>query len=136
MTPARGCDQERSILRHGVNAANDPIGRRGELAHFTPLHFAIHPVQTRAKRLVPTGALDVFRHSDDFERAGGVVEHLSSNRKDGAHNISRLFVTIDKVSRNPVVFKGLKRSTNSVLRREASEFRNRLFARTLLWKLS
>src|SRR5438309_355317 len=125
-----------SQLRHGVNAADDPIGRCGELAHFTPLHFAIHPVETRAKGLVPAGALDVLGHSDDFEGTGGVVVDLSSKRKDGPHNISCLFARVDKVRGNPVVFKGLKRGTKSVLRREAREFRNRLFAGTLAWKLS
>ena len=119
-----------------MNAADNPIGRCGELAHFTSLHFAIHPVETRAKGLVPAGALDVLGHSDDFEGTGGVVVDLSSKRKDGPHNISCLFVRVDKVRGNPVVFKGLKRGTNSVLRREASEFRNRLFARTLAWKPS
>jgi hypothetical protein len=114
-----------------VNAADDPIGRRGQLAHFTPLHFAIHLVQTRAKGLVPAGALDVLGHSDDFEGTGGVVVDLSSKRKDGPHNISCCFVPVDKMRGNPVVFEGLKRGTNSVLRREASEFRNRLIARTL-----
>src|SRR5207302_4404653 len=124
------------ILRHGVNAANDPIRRRRELTHFTTLHLAIHPVETRTKGLVPAGALDVLCHSDDFEGAGRVVVDLSSKRKDGPHNISCLFVRVDKERGNPVVFKGLKRGTNSVLRRKASEFRNRLFARTLAWKPS
>ena len=114
-----------------MNAANDPIRRCGELAHFTPLHFAIHPVETRAKGLIPAGALDVLRHSNQFERTGGVVVDLSSRWKDGPHNISRFFVRVDKVRGNPVVFKGLKRGTNSVFRCQASKFRNRVFARTL-----
>ena len=119
-----------------MNAANDPIRRCGALAHFTPLHFAIHPVETRAKGLVLAGSLDVLGHSDDFEGTGGVVVDLSSRRKDRAHNFSRLFLCVDKVRGNPVVFESLKRATDSVLRREASEFRNRLFARTVAWKLS
>jgi hypothetical protein len=119
-----------------VNAADDPIGRCGELTHFAPLHFAIHPVETWAKGLVPAGALDVLGHSDDFERTRSVVVHLGSKRKDGPHNLSRCFLRVDKVRGNPIVFKGLERGTNTVLRREASEFRNRLIARTIRWKLS
>jgi hypothetical protein len=119
-----------------VNAADDPIGRRGEPAHFTRLHLAIHPVETRAKGLVAARALDVLGHSDDFEGTGGVVVDLNSKRQDGPHNISCCFVRVDKVRGNPVVFEGLKRGTNLVLRREASEFRNRRFARTLAWRHS
>jgi hypothetical protein len=119
-----------------VNATDDPIRRRGELAHFAPLHLAIHPVEAWAKGLVPARALDVLGRSDDFERTGSVVVHLGSKRKDGPHNLSRCFVRVDKVRRNPIVFKGLKRGANTVLRREASEFRNRLIARTIRWKLS
>ena len=114
-----------------MNAANDPIRRRRELTHFTTLHLAIHPVETRTKGLVPAGALDVLCHSDDFEGAGRVVVDLSSRRKDRAHNISRLFLRVDKMRANPVAFKRLERGTNSVLRCQASKFRNRVFARTL-----
>ena len=70
-------------------------------------------------------------HSDDFEGTRGVVVDLSSKGKNGPHHISRVFVCVDKVRGNPVALKGLERGTNSMLRREASEFRNRLFARTL-----
>src|SRR6266571_4106101 len=114
-----------------MNAADDPIGRCGELAHFTPLHFAIHLIETRAKGLVPAGALDVLRHSNQFERTGGVVVDLSSKWKDGPHNISRFSVRVHKVRGNPVAFKSLERGANSVLRRQASEFLNRLIARAL-----
>ena len=113
-----------------MNAADDPIGRRGKLTHFTPLHLAIHLVETRAQGLVPTGALDVFGHSDDFECAGRVVVDLSSTRQDGLHNISCLLFRLDKVRKDPVAFKRLERGPNAVLRREASELRNRLFGRT------
>jgi len=93
--------------------------------------LAIHLVETRAKGLVTTGALDVLRHSDDFEGTRGVVVDLSSRRKDRAHNISRLFLCVDKVRANPVAFKRLECGTNSVLRCQASELCNRVFARTL-----
>jgi len=93
--------------------------------------LAIHLIETRAKGLVPTGALDVLRHSDDFEGTRGVVVDLSSRRKDRAHNISRLFLCVDKMRANPVAFKRLECGTNSVLRCQASKFGNRVFARTL-----
>jgi hypothetical protein len=96
--------------------------------------LAIHPVETRTKGLVPAGALDVLGQSNHFEGTGGVVVDLSSRWKDGAHNISRQFLRVDKVGANPVLFKGLERGTNSVLRRQASKFHNRLFARAISWK--
>ena len=114
-----------------MNAADDPIGRRGKLTQFTPLHLAIHPIETRAQGLVAAGALDVLGHSDDFECAGRVVVDLSSNRKDGLHSTSRLLFRVDKVRGDPVAFKRLERGTNAVFRREASEFRNGLFGRAL-----
>jgi hypothetical protein len=47
-------------------------------------------------------ALDVLGHSDDFEGTGCVVLDLSSRWKDGARNISRLFLRVVRVRANPV----------------------------------
>ena len=89
-----------------MDAPDDPIGRSGQLAHLTALHFAIHLVETGAKRLIPSGSLDVFGDADDFERAGGVVVDLGSHREDGLHSRSRLFGGVDHSASDSVAFEG------------------------------
>src|SRR5207237_9803346 len=46
LAPAGRRNQKRALLRHGVDASDDPIGCRGELTHLTPLHLAIHLIKT------------------------------------------------------------------------------------------
>src|ERR1700682_5681654 len=57
LAPAGRRNQQRALPRHRVDAAHDPIGRRGELTHLTALHLAVHLIQTRAKRLIQPGSL-------------------------------------------------------------------------------
>src|ERR1700680_3153203 len=39
LAPAGRRDEKRALLRYGVDAADDPIRRGGELTHLTALHF-------------------------------------------------------------------------------------------------
>src|SRR5262249_23023182 len=88
-------DQQSSFLRDSVHAADDPVGRGGELTHLPALHFAIHLVETWAQRLIQPGPLDVFGDANDLERAGGVVIDLSAHREGGPHRSSCLFAGVN-----------------------------------------
>ena len=88
-----------------MSAPDDPIGRSGQLPHLAALHFAIHLVETRAKRLVLSRTLDVLRDADDFERAGGVVVDLGSHREDGPYSLSRLSSGVDDGADNSIAYE-------------------------------
>src|SRR3984893_18078384 len=88
-----------------MDAAHDPIGCRGELTHLTALHFAIHLIQTRAKRLVQPGSLDVFGDPNDLERTGGVVVDLGAHREEGPLHSSRLLAGVDNTDVDPAAFE-------------------------------
>ena len=88
-----------------MKAPDDPIGRSGKLPHLANLHFAIHLVETGAKRLVLSGSLDVLGDTDNFKRAGGVVVDLGSHREEGAHNSSRLVAGVDNTDGDPAAFE-------------------------------
>jgi hypothetical protein len=90
-----------------VKAPDDPIGRGGQLPHLANLHFAIHLVETGTKRLILSGTLDVLGNTDNFERAGGVVVDLGSDREDGPHSLSRLFAEVDHDASDSVALEGV-----------------------------
>jgi hypothetical protein len=68
---------------------------------------------------------------DPIRRCGELAHFTRLHFAIRPHNISRFSVRVHKVRGNPVASKSLERGANSVLRRQASEFRNRLIARTL-----
>ena len=100
-----------------MDTPDDPIGRSGELAHLTTLHFAIHLIETGAKRLILPRSFDVLGDADDFKRAGGVVVDLGPHWKEGAHGVSRLLAGVDHGARDPVVFEGARPGRRGLLSR-------------------
>src|SRR2546423_9014356 len=76
-------DEQRSVLRHGMHAADHILGGRGEHTHLVLLHLPIHLVQTQTKRLVASRALDVLGDADGLERPRRVVEDLSPFHEQG-----------------------------------------------------
>src|SRR5260370_5788965 len=114
-----------------MDAADDPIGRGGELTHLTALHFAIHLIQTRAKRLVQPGSLDVFGDANDLESSGGVVVNLGSHREEGPDNSSRLRAGVDNTDVDPAAFECLGYSADLLPGRQPRVLSPCLLARTL-----
>jgi hypothetical protein len=107
LAPAGRCHQKRALLRHGVDTAHDSIGCRGELTHLTALHLAIHLRETRTKRLIQPGPLDVFGDANDLERSGGGVVNLGSHREEESHSLSRLLAGVDNAGSDPAAFEGV-----------------------------
>src|SRR5690348_4360960 len=84
--PLADAIRKRGLLRHNVDAADNPVGRGSKLTHFTAPHFAIHLIETRANWLIEIGIARCLRQRDCFERSGNVVVNL--HWEEGPHGHS------------------------------------------------
>ena len=73
-----------------VHAADDIVGRRGQVAQLAALHFPVHPVQPQPEWPVAAGPFDVVGDADGLECLGCVVVHLGAVHEQGADQAPRV----------------------------------------------